>query len=459
MAITVRCSGCQKSLKVKDEVAGKLVKCPNCGKVERAPAAAVEPPPRPAKAQSKLEPVTEPAEESPEPAERRKKKRRKKEGASSSSRYGQVAATVGFVSLSCIGACLFSIFKFGLKLGLGLAMLGSGSDVSNENIVWSVALSADGKAALTGHEDHSVRLWDVDSGQEIRRFEGHQETVRSVALSRDGKRALSAGGADRDDGDIAKIDCQVRLWNVATGQLERSFTEHKQRVVSVVFSRDGARALSASVDGNIYVWETATGKRTRHLQTDGHLTCATLFPDGQRVLAGGSQADVLYWGAESGPARRLSGHIDMVDTVAISADGKRALTGDEEGMLLCWDLDTKPPSSKRLRSRDDVMGHAVILPDGKSALIGLGEGDLRLWNLDTGTAGRKFAGHSDVITGLAVSNDGSRAASCSIDGTVRIWDVSSGKEVRALAGSAKAKKSGRSRRATEEGVEVIDISE
>jgi WD40 repeat protein len=67
----------------------------------------------------------------------------------------------------------------------------------------SVAFAADGRRVLSGGMDHTLRLWDVATGQEVQRFEGHTEAVMGVAFSPDGRFALS-GGADRT----------VRLWHL-----------------------------------------------------------------------------------------------------------------------------------------------------------------------------------------------------------------------------------------------------
>ena len=85
--------------------------------------------------------------------------------------------------------------------------------------VTSVALSPDGRTALSGSVDQRLILWNTEVGEFIRHFAGHNGPVRSVALSADGRKALS--GSD---------DCSVILWNTETSQIERRFEGHKERV-------------------------------------------------------------------------------------------------------------------------------------------------------------------------------------------------------------------------------------
>lgn len=101
------------------------------------------------------------------------------------------------------------------------------------SIVHSVAFSPDGKQALSGSRDKTVRLWDLETGKEIHCFAGHTGTVLCVAFSRDGKFALS--GAN---------DKTVRVWDIATGKELRSF-DHAGGIGSLVPAPDGKRALWA----------------------------------------------------------------------------------------------------------------------------------------------------------------------------------------------------------------------
>jgi WD40 repeat protein len=98
----------------------------------------------------------------------------------------------------------------------------------------SVTFSPDGRRALSGAADKTVRLWDVESGRALRVFEGHSSGVLSVAYSPGGRRALS-GAADKT----------VRLWDVESGRALRVLEGHSDRVLSVAFSPDGRHALYA----------------------------------------------------------------------------------------------------------------------------------------------------------------------------------------------------------------------
>ena len=95
----------------------------------------------------------------------------------------------------------------------------------------------------------TIKLWEVATGALIRTFEGHTDWINSVAFSADGRLVLS-GSADRT----------IKLWDAATGALIRSFEGHLAGVTSVAFSADGGRVLSGSVDGTVRIWNPETGQ-------------------------------------------------------------------------------------------------------------------------------------------------------------------------------------------------------
>jgi serine/threonine protein kinase len=116
----------------------------------------------------------------------------------------------------------------------------------------SVAVTPDGKYVVSGSKDKTVRLWDLATGQEVRRFTGHESTVRSVAVTPDGKYVVSGSG-----------DKTVRLWELATGKEVRRFTGHADWVRSVAVTPDGKYVVSGSGDKTVRLWELATGQEVR----------------------------------------------------------------------------------------------------------------------------------------------------------------------------------------------------
>src|SRR5262249_34975920 len=107
----------------------------------------------------------------------------------------------------------------------------------------------DGKRAVSGAMNDTIYLWDVETGEKVRSFEGHKGGVHRLAIPPDGRYVL-AGSCEGKT---------LRLWEVATGKLVREFIGHEGSINGVAFSGDGRRAISSSRDKTVRLWDVATG--------------------------------------------------------------------------------------------------------------------------------------------------------------------------------------------------------
>lgn len=101
---------------------------------------------------------------------------------------------------------------------------------------------------MSGSDDETLRLWEADSGFEIRRFEGHQSSVQSVAFSPDGRHILSGG-----------YNHTLILWEAETGRETCRFDGHQNQIRSVAFSPDARRLLSGGDDNSLRLWDAESG--------------------------------------------------------------------------------------------------------------------------------------------------------------------------------------------------------
>ena len=102
-----------------------------------------------------------------------------------------------------------------------------------------------------------MRLWDVNTGQQLRTLTGHTDYVFSVFFSPDGQ-TLASGSEDNT----------VRLWDVNTGQQLRTLTGHTHRVYSVSFSPDGQTLASGSNDGTVLLWHATPAAPTENTESE-----------------------------------------------------------------------------------------------------------------------------------------------------------------------------------------------
>ena len=126
---------------------------------------------------------------------------------------------------------------------VGVGRPGVAQLVGHGGFVKSVAVSKDGRTAITAGFDYRLILWDLADQSELRDFQGHEAPVNSVAFLADGRRAVSSG----DDGTL-------RLWDLASGALLHTFEGHEGKVAEVAVSPDGRLAASAGWDRSVRLW-------------------------------------------------------------------------------------------------------------------------------------------------------------------------------------------------------------
>jgi serine/threonine protein kinase len=184
-----------------------------------------------------------------------------------------------------------------------------------------------GSGIILAGQGVTVRGWDPTTGREVFKLSGHNDAVRSLAVSGDGKRAIS-GGDDRT----------IRVWDLERGREIQRFTRHRAGVTGVALSPDGKLALSGARDQTLRLWETANAKEVRSFNVPrGPVLCVALTPDGNSACSGHFDTTLRLWDVRTGrELRRFSGHKQMVVGLACLADG-RLLSASHDQTVRLWD--------------------------------------------------------------------------------------------------------------------------
>jgi WD40 repeat protein len=283
-------------------------------------------------------------------------------------------------------------------------------------------LGASGQTLASGSDDHTLRLWDANTGQCLHVLQGHTNHVRSVAFSPDGQ--LLASGSN---------DSTVRLWEVNTGQCVRILPSEINHVRSVAFSPNG-QLLASSGDTTVKLWEVATGNCLKTLQGHTHKIGRIAFsPDGQLLASGGNDTTVCFWEVSTSQCLRiLQGHTNKVRSVAFSPDGQILATASDDSTVKLWEVNTGH-SLRILQGYTNRMRTVALSPDDQLVASGSGDQMVRLWDVNTGQCLKVLQGHSSGIQSVAFSPNNQTLAS-SGDPTVRLWDVNTGQCLHVLQG-------------------------
>jgi RNA polymerase sigma factor (sigma-70 family) len=300
-----------------------------------------------------------------------------------------------------------------------LARLGS-SRFRHANMIRGLAYSPDGKVIASGSLRGTIRLWDAETGRELRVIQAHASGISGLAFSPDGK-ALASVSYDRT----------ARLWDVAGGKAIRTFTGHGGGVGGVAFSPDGKRLLTTSGDRTARVWEVATGNELLRLQ--GHemsVDGGEFSHDGKLIATASQDKTVRLWDAATGKElRKLEGHASQAKGVAFSPDDKRLLSGGwDKGRL--WDVATG--KALGVLEQQSGVGRVAFSSDGKRVALCSGwENVVAVWGVAGDAPKRLWVGQVNHPYALAFSPDGKRVTAAGWDSRVRVWDAATGAETAA----------------------------
>ncbi|MEB3328211.1 MAG: hypothetical protein VKQ33_03140 [Candidatus Sericytochromatia bacterium] len=264
--------------------------------------------------------------------------------------------------------------------------------VGHTGSVSRVAFSPDGTALSTVGSDKTLRLWDVATG-------GLQRTIalpgspNGVVFSPDG---LLVGTA---------IGNQVHLWRVASGlvAVEVPFDgDAPDSFAAVAFSPDGARLAGGRVNGTLTVWNASTGARERslpgHTQNVGgglsawNVSAVAFSPDSTLLASCASDQTVKLWNAATGELlRTLAGHQGPVTDVAFSPGGGRLVSASTDGTLRLWNVVTGELIDRLAITEGPPAGTPAFTsvafgPDGQTLCSGSNDGGVRIWEVPQGSA-------------------------------------------------------------------------
>lgn len=403
----------------------------------------------------------------------------------------------------------------------------------NDNSSWvlSLAFSLDGKQLASGYLGNIVKVWDVETGALQCTLRGHSDRVTKVVFSPAG-RLLASGSWDNT----------IKLWDTTRADSQPVQERHLGEIEMAAFSPNGKIIVSSSDDGYLKLWDVKTGSLQHSLQIQSfpHEYEMVFSPDSKLLafkayhtlkvldtntgilqMTGNTRPDendmvmfpldsklaafitrLGHIGKPWGPDTRVvstSYYTQMADSMNLSPDNK-LVAGYSDKIIKCWDVatgtlqyilndpsdsDSVPvlkfsPDSKlaafyfrnyMIKSHtakadvsfytndkavklldpsngtllDALEGHSDCLTtvkfsrDGSSLASGSVDGIVKLWDLLARTLQHTFAGHTDSITDVAILSDGKLVASSSKDKTIKLWDAGTGEMQHSFAVESVAK--------------------
>jgi cytochrome c len=256
----------------------------------------------------------------------------------------------------------------------------------HDGAVNAVVLLPDGKLATAG-EDRRIAIWPAGADQPANVFEGHEAPIAGLAVPPDGLALASASW-----------DHTVRVWPLASGS-PRVLKGHQDNVNGVAFLPDG-RVVSAGYDGTVRIWPAGEGEPLV-ITLPSPLNAVAVAPDGD-IIAAGADGHVYFVGPNGELRGAVAAQPTPIIALAVSHDGGLIAAAGIRGSVAIVDRRSQAVL-RTLVGPGLPVWSAAFLPDGKTLLTGGADRMIRRWNAETGDPVGSVAlgGNDDPLAGYA----------------------------------------------------------
>lgn len=291
--------------------------------------------------------------------------------------------------------------------------------------------------------DGSVKIWDQSSGACVATFgDHHRAWVFAIAVSPDGKRAVTSSlnqtmiAWDLDQLEVEQViigkdngDVHMVMGNTYLAAPNTSGRGHDDAPSVMRWSANGERLISASKD--IVVWNATSFEEVARFA--GHawkINDMHLFDEDRKLVT--VAHCIKIWDMETGEELRsfLGHNSDEIYSAALSPDESLLITADKRGVIKIWDLGSILAEDIEIKHMGQV-DTLVVSPDSRHALSSSSDKTGILWDLETGKARHMLTGHRDLFVTAQAFTAGGEEAVTTCSGELFFWNVEDGERVRA----------------------------
>lgn len=306
----------------------------------------------------------------------------------------------------------------------------------------AVVVTPDGRRAISAAADHTLRVWDIatpfahggiaESWRELKVLKGHSDSVEKILITPDGRRVISSS-----------VDKTIRIWDLDSGEQLHALRGHQSIISVFMILPDGRRLVTSSIeDFSVKVWDIESGRQLYVMR--GHtnsISDFTVTPDGRFAVTASGDKTLKIWmlpppllsnqEVAAVEIHTLKNHSASVRSVVIAGKRKLVISGSADKAIKIWNLQDGE-EYRTLLGHNEGVSTLLLTPDEQHLVSSSMDSTIRVWDISQGIEiglppDLQLAitpGHTDNVNALAVTADGMRAVSVSSDGTGKVWNCS-----------------------------------
>jgi WD40 repeat protein len=282
--------------------------------------------------------------------------------------------------------------------------------------IYKIDLSDDDLTLACSGENGDVLLWNIATGELLKKLVGHTGNILDVAFQRQGTLLASSS-----------LDSTIKLWDLTTGECILTLAEHTQLIWSVAFNALGTQLVSSSFDTSIKLWDVKTGCCLSTMQAHSRAADEGLFsPDGRFIVSASQDSTVRIWTSvrpnDWQCTKVLQGHQNSIWAIAFNSTGKILVSSDHDGVLKFWDLESWQ-CIKTIRSVPKAFRSLAFHSQDNLLISGSEDRQIRLWDFATAQCLKTIPAHAAAIWKVLISPQENLLASCGMDGEIKLWNA------------------------------------
>ena len=347
----------------------------------------------------------------------------------------------------------------------------------HEASVQTLDISPDGRTVVSGALDDAIRIWNIDTGRELRVLEGHDDWINQVLYSQDGMEI------------VALFEDLFYVWDSNTGELKNSLRFHPgkyeiesisptfERVVTVDVDHDFFRGVIQSkrypknpiiryifrllsklqqfyrgpqqriaypTHTNLRVWDSRKGIEVFKIEVLIKSIIAEFSPDGESIVIPSIENNILVVDSNSGKIHKvLKGHTDSIQAIVFCEDGETIFSDSSDNTLRMWNLEND--SVKVINKGEKFDGVLVtVSPDGENIVFAIGDNKLSIWEFEQGVEKyvlenvRTHFLKRETVLAFCRNSKAIATLSSEDNSLILVWDATNGEMINKLEGHTRS---------------------